>query len=105
MPLGPAIREGEYPLAEFRVTARFRADGEIFITGPCERTSSSRVGRNLYPHEVEELAARAEGIRKGLRGGIRTKRIRAAGRKKLVIVAESREEDASRKAAIISGDQ
>ena len=22
-------------------------------------------GRNLYPHEVEELAARAEGIRKG----------------------------------------
>jgi hypothetical protein len=56
-------------------------------------------GRNLYPHEVEELSARAEGIRKGcvVAFGLKDP---ANGTEKLVIVAESRTDDTSRRAKI-----
>src|SRR5262249_42987841 len=90
MPQGPARQDGEFPWLNSGDRA-FQADQEIFITG---RTKDIIIkgGRNLYPHEVEELAARAEGIRKGcvvafgLRGA-------GSGTEKLVIVAESREQD------------
>src|ERR1700674_4122109 len=42
----------------------YRADGEIYVTGRV-KDIIIKGGRNLYPHEVEELAARVEGIRKG----------------------------------------
>jgi len=58
-------------------------------------------GRNLYPHEVEELAARAEGIRKGCVVAFGLKDA-STGTEKLVIVAESREEDAGRRARIVA---
>jgi fatty-acyl-CoA synthase len=56
-------------------------------------------GRNLYPHEVEELAARAEGIRKGciVAFGLTDE---AAGTEKLVVVAETRERDTARRGVI-----
>jgi fatty-acyl-CoA synthase len=56
-------------------------------------------GRNLYPHEVEELAARAEGIRKGciVAFGLKDE---GSGTEKLIVVAESREREPSRRAAI-----
>src|SRR5207245_7200646 len=64
------------------------------------RTSSSR-GRNLYPHEVEELASRAEGIRKGciVAFGLNDE---ASGTEKLVVVAETRERDAVRLGAMVA---
>jgi len=56
-------------------------------------------GRNLYPHEVEELATRAEGIRKGcvVAFGLNDE---TSGTEKLVVVAETRERDAARRATI-----
>jgi fatty-acyl-CoA synthase len=76
----------------------YRADGEIFVTGRV-KDIIIKGGRNLYPHEVEELAGRAEGIRKGcvvafgLKDG-------GSGTEKLLVVAESRESDRLRCAAI-----
>ena len=76
----------------------YRADSEIFVTGRV-KDIIIKGGRNLYPHEVEELAARAEGIRKGciVAFGLKDE---ASGTEKLVVVAESRERDASRRATI-----
>ena len=74
------------------------ADGEIYVTGRV-KDIIIKGGRNLYPHEVEELAARAEGIRKGciVAFGLVDE---GTGTEKLVVVAESREGDAKKRAAI-----
>jgi fatty-acyl-CoA synthase len=99
MPQGPAQREGENPWLNSGDRA-FQTNGEIFITGRV-KDIIIKGGRNLYPHEVEELAARAEGIRKGcvVAFGLKDS---ANGTEKLVIVAESRETDASRRAAMVA---
>jgi len=99
MPQGPAQREGEYAWLNSGDRA-FQANGEIFITGRV-KDIIIKGGRNLYPHEVEELAARAEGIRKGcvVAFGLKDK---GSGTEKLVIVAESREQDAARRAAMVA---
>jgi len=74
------------------------AGGEIYVTGRV-KDIIIKGGRNLYPHEVEELAARAEGIRKGciVAFGLVDE---GTGTEKLVVVAESREGDAKKRAAI-----
>jgi len=74
------------------------ADGEIYVTGRV-KDIIIKGGRNLYPHEIEELAARAEGIRKGciVAFGLVDE---GTGTEKLVVVAESREGDAKKRAAI-----
>ena len=97
MPQGPVGPDGGYPWLNSGDRA-FQADGEIFITGRV-KDIIIKGGRNLYPHEVEELASRAEGIRKGcvVAFGLKDK---GSGTEKLVIVAESREQDAGRRAAI-----
>ena len=76
----------------------YRAEGEIYVTGRV-KDIIIKGGRNLYPHEIEELAARAEGIRKGciVAFGLKDE---ASGTEKLVVVAESREREASRRAVI-----
>lgn len=76
----------------------YRADGEIYVTGRV-KDIIIKGGRNLYPHEVEELAARAEGIRKGcvVAFGVKDE---ANGTEKLVIVAESRASDRTSRATI-----
>ena len=78
----------------------YRADGEIYVTGRV-KDIIIKGGRNLYPHEVEELAGRADGIRKGciVAFGLTDQ---AAGTEKLVVVAETRERDAARRAALAS---
>jgi fatty-acyl-CoA synthase len=76
----------------------YRADGEIYVTGRV-KDIIIKGGRNLYPHEVEELAARAEGIRKGCVVAFGLKD-RANGTEKLVIVAESRAEDKASRVTI-----
>jgi 1-acyl-sn-glycerol-3-phosphate acyltransferase len=88
---------GEYPWVNSGDRA-YRAEGEIFVTGRV-KDIIIKGGRNLYPHEVEELAAQAEGIRKGctVAFGLNDE---ASGTEKLVVVAETRERDAGRRASI-----
>lgn len=78
----------------------YQADGEIFVTGRV-KDIIIKAGRNIYPHEVEELAARVEGVRKGcvVAFGLKDP---ASGTEKLVITAESREGDTMRRAALAS---
>ncbi len=99
MPQGPVGPDGGYPWLNSGDRA-FEADGEIFITGRV-KDIIIKGGRNLYPHEVEELASRAEGIRKGcvVAFGLKDSH---NGTEKLVIVAESREQDVARRAAIVA---
>ncbi len=99
LPLGPASTEGEYAWVNSGDRA-YRADGEIYVTGRV-KDIIIKGGRNLYPHEVEELAARAEGIRKGciVAFGLKDE---GSGTEKLVVVAETRERDAARRGGIAS---
>ncbi len=99
LPMGPALHEGEYAWVNSGDRAYF-ADGEIYVTGRV-KDIIIKGGRNLYPHEVEELAARAEGIRKGCVVAFGQKD-EASGTEKLIVVAESREREASRRAAIVA---
>ncbi len=74
----------------------YQADGEIYLTGRV-KDIIIKAGRNLYPHEIEELAGRVAGVRKGCVAafGITD---RAAGTERLVVVAEVREKGAERDA-------
>jgi fatty-acyl-CoA synthase len=76
----------------------YRADEEIYVTGRV-KDIIIKGGRNLYPHEVEELAARVDGLRKGciVAFGIKDE---GSGTEKLVVVAEVRERDPLRHPAI-----
>jgi 1-acyl-sn-glycerol-3-phosphate acyltransferase len=78
----------------------YRADSEIYVTGRV-KDIIIKGGRNLYPHEVEELAARAEGIRKGCVVAFGLKDT-SSGTEKLVIVAESREENPGKRATLVA---
>jgi len=99
LPMGPAVGDGEYAWVSSGDRA-YRADGEIYVTGRV-KDIIIKGGRNLYPHEVEELAARAEGIRKGCIVAFGQKD-EASGTEKLIVVAETREREASRRAAIVA---
>jgi len=76
----------------------YRADAEIYVTGRV-KDIIIKGGRNLYPHEVEELAARVDGLRKGciVAFGLADE---GSGTEKLVVVAEVRERDARQHPAI-----
>ena len=99
LPHGAATGAGEYAWVNSGDRA-YRADGEIYVTGRV-KDIIIKGGRNLYPHEVEELAAGVEGIRKGciVSFGLTDE---ASGTEKLVVVAETRERDAARRAALAS---
>ena len=94
---GRAASDGEFAWVNSGDRA-YRANGEIYVTGRV-KDIIIKGGRNLYPHEVEELAARADGIRKGciVAFGLKDE---GSGTEKLVVVAEVRERDAFRHAAI-----
>jgi 1-acyl-sn-glycerol-3-phosphate acyltransferase len=96
-PAGKSENPEEYAWVDSGDRA-YRADGEIYVTGRV-KDIIIKGGRNLYPHEVEELAARAEGIRKGcvVAFGIRDA---SSGTEKLVVVAEVRERDTTLHPAI-----
>src|SRR5437899_8285039 len=95
-PAGP-LTEGEFAWVDTGDRA-YCAEGEIFVTGRV-KDIIIKGGRNLYPHEVEELAGRVDGIRKGcivafgLQGA-------GSGTEKLSVVGESRESEPSRRSAI-----
>jgi 1-acyl-sn-glycerol-3-phosphate acyltransferase len=99
LPRGPATSPGEYAWVNSGDRA-YRADGEFYVTGRV-KDIIIKGGRNLYPHEVEELAARVDGIRKGciVAFGLTDE---ASGTEKLVVVAETRERDAARRAVLAS---
>jgi fatty-acyl-CoA synthase len=65
----------------------YLANGEIFITGR-KKDMIIKAGRNLYPTEIEELAAQVPGIRKGcvIAFGIADAQ---NGTEKLIVVAET----------------
>jgi fatty-acyl-CoA synthase len=99
LPRGPSTAPDEYAWVNSGDRA-YRADGEFYVTGRV-KDIIIKGGRNLYPHEVEELAARADGIRKGciVAFGLTDE---AAGTEKMVVVAETRERDTARRAALAS---
>ncbi len=99
LPQGPAKNPGEFAWVNSGDRA-YRADGEIYVTGRV-KDIIIKGGRNIYPHEVEELATRAEGVRKGciVAFGLADE---ASGTEKLVVVAETRECSQARLAAIAS---
>jgi 1-acyl-sn-glycerol-3-phosphate acyltransferase len=96
-PAGKEAADGGYLWLDSGDRA-YRAEGEIYVTGRV-KDIIIKAGRNIYPHEVEELAARAEGVRKGcvVAFGLRDE---GAGTERLAVVAESRETDAARRSAI-----
>ena len=97
LPQGATASDGGFPWVNSGDRA-YRAEEEIYVTGRV-KDIIIKGGRNLYPHEVEELATRATGIRKGcvVAFGLRDE---GSGTEKLVVAAETRERDAARRAAI-----
>src|SRR5712691_4081013 len=76
----------------------YQAEGEIYVTGRV-KDIIIKTGRNLYPHEIEELAGRAEGVRKGcvVAFGVTDP---ITGTERLVIVAELRERAAAKESEL-----
>jgi fatty-acyl-CoA synthase len=66
----------------------YLADGEIYITGRAKDVII-KAGRNLYPQEVEEIAARVPGVRAGCVAAFGAPDART-GTERLVVAAEVR---------------
>jgi len=98
-PAGAATSENEFRWVNSGDRA-YRANSEIYVTGRV-KDIIIKGGRNLYPHEVEELAAHADGLRKGciVAFGLKDE---GSGTEKLVVVAEVRERDTRRHPAIVA---
>jgi 1-acyl-sn-glycerol-3-phosphate acyltransferase len=71
----------------------YLADGEIYITGRAKDVII-KGGRNLYPHEIEQVAGRVEGVRPGCVVAFGAPDARS-GTEKLVVAAEVRGRGAS----------
>jgi len=97
LPQGPSKSPAQFAWVDSGDRA-YRADGEFYITGRV-KDIIIKGGRNLYPHEVEELAARVDGIRKGciVAFGLKDE---ASGTEKLIVVAEVRDRDPKKLAPI-----
>ena len=65
------------------------ADGEIYITGRAKDVII-KAGRNIYPHEVEEIAGRVAGVRTGCVVAFGAPDART-GTERLIITAEVRD--------------
>ena len=66
----------------------YLADGEIYITGRAKDVII-KAGRNLYPHEIEEIVGRVPGVRTGCVVAFGTPDERS-GTEKLVVSVEAR---------------
>ncbi len=76
----------------------YRAGDELFITGRV-KDIILKAGRNFYPHEIEEVAGRVEGVRKGCVAAFGVPDA-ASGTERLVVVAETRERGSAERARI-----
>ena len=74
------------------------ASGELYVTGR-DKDLIVRAGRNLYPYELEATIGDVDGVRKGC-VAVFAASDSSAGTERLVVVAESREEDSGRKREI-----
>jgi len=97
---GPSAMQGYYRNPEATAAVRtadgwhrtgdlgYLAEGELFITG---RTKDLiiKAGRNIYPQEIEELAADVEGVRRGCVAAFAVPEPER-GTEALVLVAETR---------------
>lgn len=65
------------------------AEGDLYITGRAKDVII-KAGRNIYPHEIEEIASRAKGVRPGcvVAFGAPDKR---TGTERLIVTAEARD--------------
>src|SRR5579863_6719655 len=71
------------------------ADGEIYITGRAKDVII-KAGRNIYPHEVEEIAGRVAGVRTGCVVAFGAPDERTAT-EKLIVAAEVRDMSAAKR--------
>ena len=76
----------------------YRAEGEVYITGRV-KDIIIQAGRNLYPHEIEDIVAQVPGVRKGCVVAFGAADP-TTGTERLVIVAETRERDQAARARI-----
>jgi 1-acyl-sn-glycerol-3-phosphate acyltransferase len=76
------------------------ADGELYVTGRA-KDIIIRAGRHVFPYEIEEVVGAIPGIR---RGGVAVfaRHDEARGTEKVVVVAETREQDAGARAALLA---
>jgi len=107
---GPSAMQGYYRNPEATAEVRtadgwhrtgdlgYMAGGELFITG---RTKDLiiKAGRNIYPQEIEELAADVEGVRRGCVAAFAVPEPKS-GTEALVLVAETRATDSAARARI-----
>jgi len=108
---GPSMTSGYYgkPQATAAVTLpggwldsgdlAYIADGEVHIAGR-KKDLIIKAGRNLVPQEIEEVASQVQGIRKGCVAAFGVAQ-EAQGTEALVIVAETRVRETSRRDAMI----
>ncbi len=107
---GPSVMKGYYKKEDATAAIRrgggyldsgdraFELDGELFITGR-SKDIIIRAGRNLMPQEIEKKIAEVDGVRRGCIAAFGVSDA-ATGTEKLVVVAESREDDAEARARI-----
>ena len=74
------------------------AGGELFITGRV-KDLIIRGGRNVYPYELEQAAGEVEGVRRGC-VAVFGSEDRSSGTERIVVVAETREEEPGRRLAM-----
>ena len=75
------------------------AGGELYVTGR-DKDLIVRAGRNLYPYDLEAAVGEIEGVRKGC-VAVFAASDPNAGTERLVVVAETREEDPGRRRGIV----
>jgi 1-acyl-sn-glycerol-3-phosphate acyltransferase len=76
----------------------YMAGGDVYVTGRI-KDIIIRAGRHIYPQEIEQAVAEISGVRKG---GVAVFGVtdRATGTERVVVLAETRETDASARATL-----
>jgi fatty-acyl-CoA synthase len=77
----------------------YQAEGEIYITGRV-KDIIIHAGRNMYPHEIEDVVAQVPGVRKGCVVAFGATDP-STGTERLVVVAETREQGAEARARLV----
>jgi len=80
-----ALFDGEWLESDDRA---YIANGDVFITGRI-KDIIIKAGRNIYPHELEELVGAIEGVRKGCVAAFPARDERT-GTERLIVLAETR---------------
>ena len=75
------------------------AGGELYVTGR-DKDLIVRAGRNLYPYDLEAAVGEVDGVRKGC-VAVFASPDPDTGTERLVVVAETREEDSGRRSGIV----